>query len=85
MQTQDELAKAIRDHMYSVDEATGSMQIATDTTAVNVSHTIHKLAFGQEYPGQVNPLDGEQLVVVISIIIINSMSVFLRCFRCCKS
>lgn len=24
----------------------------------NMSHIIHKVAFGPEYPGQVNPLDG---------------------------
>jgi hypothetical protein len=24
----------------------------------NMSHVIHKVAFGPEYPGQVNPLDG---------------------------
>jgi hypothetical protein len=25
----------------------------------NVSHTVHKLRFGAEYPGNVNQLDGE--------------------------
>ncbi|KAK9808959.1 hypothetical protein WJX72_007060 [[Myrmecia] bisecta] len=61
--TQEDLAQAIRDHMYSVDESTGSMQIPTDTTSVNVSHTIRKLAFGAEFPGQVNPLDGFERIV----------------------
>lgn len=29
-----------------------------DVTVVNVSHSIHHLSFGDEFPGQVHPLDG---------------------------
>lgn len=28
----------------------------------NMSHTIKKLSFGQEYPGIINPLDGHKAV-----------------------
>jgi hypothetical protein len=29
----------------------------------NMSHIIHKVSFGPEYPGQVNPLDGFKRIV----------------------
>jgi len=33
-------------------------QVFERTSAINVSHTIHRLSFGELYPGMVNPLDG---------------------------
>ena len=36
------------------------MQLAADTTGINSSHHIHRVAFGPTFPGQVNPLDGMQ-------------------------
>lgn len=33
-------------------------QVFGTVSEVNVSHHIHRLGFGMEYPGQINPLDG---------------------------
>ena len=38
----------------------GCMQLSADTTGINSSHIIHRVAFGPVFPGQVNPLDGMQ-------------------------
>lgn len=41
-------------HQYSVDEA----------SAFNSSHTVHKLSFGEPYPGmRPNPLDGTERII----------------------
>lgn len=37
--------------------------IATAFDTFNVSHTVNKLRFGQDYPGDVNQLDGEKRMV----------------------
>lgn len=34
------------------------VQVVHDTTRINVSHYIHEMRFGPEYPGKINPLDG---------------------------
>ena len=34
------------------------LQLQADTTSINSSHIIHKVAFGPIYSGQINPLDG---------------------------
>lgn len=33
-------------------------QVFADVRRINVSHVVHKLAFGPEYEGMINPLDG---------------------------
>lgn len=40
------------------------VQVPTDTSTVNMSHIIHQMAFGQRYPGQINPLDGMALLLL---------------------
>lgn len=39
------------------------MQVAHDTTRINVSHYIHEMRFGPEYPGKINPLDGMAILL----------------------
>ena len=34
------------------------LQVPTDTSTINMSHVIHHMAFGPQYRGQINPLDG---------------------------
>lgn len=41
---------------------TKCLQVPTDTSSLNMSHVVHKMAFGPSYPGQVNPLDGMQFL-----------------------
>lgn len=33
-----------------------------DLHQIDVTHTIHNLAFGAQFPGQINPLDGKTLL-----------------------
>ena len=35
------------------------LQVPTDTSTINMSHVIHHMAFGPQYRGQINPLDGK--------------------------
>ena len=40
------------------------LTIFRDPNNINVTHHIHKLAFGDEFPGQVQPLDGQDRVTL---------------------
>jgi len=39
------------------------VQEGPDTSRINVSHIIHHVAFGDPFPGRVNPLDGFKRIV----------------------
>lgn len=54
--TQEELGRLLKEQMASHD-AQRALQVPTDATTINMSHIIHKMAFGPRYPGQINPLD----------------------------
>ena len=40
------------------------LTVFKDPNNINVTHHIHKLAFGDEFPGQVQPLDGQDRVTL---------------------
>mmetsp|Transcript_32223 Transcript_32223/g.91398 ORF Transcript_32223/g.91398 Transcript_32223/m.91398 type:complete len:368 (+) Transcript_32223:484-1587(+) len=65
--TQREILDAIRRFQHSMEHGgivnLNSLQVVHDTTRINVSHYIHEMRFGPEYPGKVNPLDGFRRLV----------------------
>lgn len=40
----------------------GSLSLLSFLLQFNFTHTIHRLSFGEDYPGQVNPLDNFNVV-----------------------
>uniref|UniRef100_A0A061RHV7 Endoplasmic reticulum-golgi intermediate compartment protein 3-like n=1 Tax=Tetraselmis sp. GSL018 TaxID=582737 RepID=A0A061RHV7_9CHLO len=66
-QTQRNIIDAIRRFRQALEtgrSATNNvLEIVHDTTLINVSHYIHELRFGPNFPGRVNPLDGFERVV----------------------
>lgn len=54
--TQEEIQRVLKEQMESHD-VQRALQVPTDTSTINMSHVIHHMAFGPQYPGQINPLD----------------------------
>lgn len=58
--TLPETQKKMREALQAAQTQQGLpfLMARPDTTRINVSHTIHHLSFGDEFRGQVHPLDG---------------------------
>ncbi|KAL3130533.1 hypothetical protein ABBQ38_008345 [Trebouxia sp. C0009 RCD-2024] len=54
--TQEEIQRVLKEQLENHD-VQRALQVPTDTTTINMSHVIHHMAFGPQYPGQINPLD----------------------------
>mmetsp|Transcript_39267 Transcript_39267/g.100321 ORF Transcript_39267/g.100321 Transcript_39267/m.100321 type:complete len:362 (-) Transcript_39267:79-1164(-) len=66
-QTQREILEAIQRFQRAVEKGgqphNRVLEVVHDTTRINVSHYIHEMRFGPEYPGKINPLDGFERIV----------------------
>lgn len=58
------------------------LQVPTDTTTINMSHVIHHMAFGPQYPGQINPLDGMP-PGTFNILCLHTCNRWPECRLCC--
>ncbi|KAL3144272.1 hypothetical protein ABBQ32_004041 [Trebouxia sp. C0010 RCD-2024] len=59
--TQEEIQRVVKEQLENHD-VQRALQVPTDTTTINMSHVIHRMAFGPQYPGQINPLDGKKVL-----------------------
>eukprot|EP01026_Neomeris_dumetosa_P002292 TRINITY_DN10613_c0_g1_i5.p2 TRINITY_DN10613_c0_g1~~TRINITY_DN10613_c0_g1_i5.p2 ORF type:complete len:209 (+),score=27.13 TRINITY_DN10613_c0_g1_i5:121-747(+) len=57
-QVQERMFSAIKDKIMHPFDGDLNLHVGDDMKMINMSHYIHRLSFGPEFPGQVNPLDG---------------------------